>query len=79
MTKNTPQPKHAIRSNDVARIQGAVAKPLGGQIPKGNYVGRMQHAAAAPVASKKTTWIEPINFRNRSCQSSQMTTTTPIK
>lgn len=55
MTKNTSQPKYAIRSNDVARIQGAVAKPLGGQIPKGNYVGRMQRAAAAPVASKKTT------------------------
>lgn len=54
MTKTTSQPKHAIRSSDVARIQGAVAKPLGGQIPKGSYVGRMQRAAAASVPAKKT-------------------------
>lgn len=53
MTKTTSQSKHPIRSSDVARIQGAVAKPLGGQIPKGSYVGRMQRAAAAPVAQKK--------------------------
>jgi len=53
MTKTTSQPKHAILFSDVARIQGAVANPLGGQIPKGNYVGRMQRAAAAPVAPKK--------------------------
>lgn len=53
MTNNTYQPKHTIRTSDVARIQGAVAKPLGGQIPKGSYVGRMQRAVAAPVAPKK--------------------------
>jgi len=54
MTKTTSQPKHAIRSSDVARIQGAVAKPLGGQIPKGNYVGRLQRVVAGQTAPKKT-------------------------
>ncbi|BCO28252.1 hypothetical protein MIZ03_3152 [Rhodoferax lithotrophicus] len=54
MTKTTSQPKHAIRSSDVARIQGAVAKPLGGQIPKGNYVGRLQRVVAGQTTPKKT-------------------------
>ena len=54
MTKTTSQPKHAIRASDVARIQGAVAKPLGGNIPKGNYVGRLQRAIADQTAPKMT-------------------------
>ncbi len=54
MTKTTSPPKHAIQATDVARIQGAVAKPLGGRIPKGNYVGRLQRVVAAQTAPKRT-------------------------
>lgn len=54
MTKTTSQPKHAIRPSDVARIQGAVAKPLGGKVPKDSYVGRMQRVVAGQTAQKKT-------------------------
>lgn len=54
MTQTTSQPKRTIDSSDVARIQGAVAKPLNGQIPKGNYVGRLQRVVAGQTAPKKT-------------------------
>lgn len=53
-TSQHKQPKTTIQPADVARIQGIVAKPLGGQIPKGSYVGRMQRTTATSVASKKS-------------------------
>ncbi len=39
----------------VSRVQRAVAIQNGGQVPKGNYVGRMQRAAAQ---SKPATGVK---------------------
>lgn len=54
MTKSPSQPKHALRTSDVARIQGAVAKSLDGKVPKGSYVGRLQRVVASQTAPKKS-------------------------
>jgi hypothetical protein len=53
MSKTPSKPVTPIRPADVARIQRVVAKQHGGEVPKGNYVGRMQRViAVAPPAEK---------------------------
>lgn len=52
MTKNTLKPVTPIQPADVARIHGAVAKQHGGQVPKGNYVGRLQRTVAPAPSAK---------------------------
>lgn len=54
MSKTTSKPVTPIRSADVARVQGAVARQHEGQVPKGSYVGRMQRTVAVTPPVKKT-------------------------
>lgn len=49
-SKNTA-PSKPITASDVARIQSAVSKQHGGQLPNGSYVGRMQAVVADSTKS----------------------------
>lgn len=58
-----------------ARVQGAVAKQNGGGVPKGSYIGRLQHAAAdspkcpnSQLTSARETMSQQSGNDNRSKQ-----------
>lgn len=53
MSKPSSKPVTPTRPADVARVQGAVARQHGGQVPKGSYVGCMQRATAQPPSPAK--------------------------
>lgn len=45
-TKPRAPERHLLSQADLQRVQGAVARKGGGEVPKGSYVGRMQRHIA---------------------------------
>lgn len=52
-TKPRAPERHPLSQADLQRMQGAVARKGGGQVPKGSYIGRMQRHIAQ--VSRKDT------------------------
>lgn len=50
MSNSKPTSNSNTTLTVVARVQRAVALQNEGRVPKGNYVGRMQHTVAQPAA-----------------------------
>ena len=48
--------KHPMTPQDAARIASSYAKSHGGQVDKGSFPARAQHAAAKNQGMTKDTW-----------------------
>jgi len=74
MTKKSANLAKPVTPQDAARMQSSVAKVTNGKIPKGNYVGRIQRAAAKNQPDKSG---QEVRLRGGdACPRNLMTTTT---